>query len=143
MLHINPKSLSKLSHNIHRNSDTLRHYPGDTALTMNATAKANMSSNGDDPTGIGRWNWTRLEGRYKIFSTWILAYRPCTNKSRLSTTWSQHVRYFRDQGIVKPHPRDQFDKDLIIFIIKTLRKGDNVVPGINMNEDTRSGKLAQ
>ena len=42
MLHINPKSLSKLSHNIHRNSDTPWHYPGGTTLTMNATTKAHM-----------------------------------------------------------------------------------------------------
>ena len=40
-------------------------------------------------------------------------------------------------------PRDKFDKDLISFITKILRKGENVVLGIDMNEDARSGKLAQ
>ena len=92
MLHINLKSLSKLSHNINQNSDTPWHYPGDTALTMNATAKAHMSSRGIDPTGLGQWTWTSLEGRYKILSTCISAYCLCTNKFGLSTTWSQHVQ---------------------------------------------------
>ena len=32
---------------------------------MNAIVKAHRSSNGDNPTGLGRWTWTRLEGRYK------------------------------------------------------------------------------
>ena len=104
MLNINPKSLLKLSHNTHRNLDTPWRYPGGTALTMNATAKAHMTSTGNDSTGLGRWTWTHLEGRYKTFSTCISAYRPCTNKEGLSTTWNQHVRYFRDQGIAEPHP---------------------------------------
>ena len=53
------------------------------------------------------------------------------------------MQYFRDQGIVKPHQRSQFDKDLISFITKTLRKGDSLVLGIDMNEDARFDKLAQ
>ena len=112
------------------------------ALTMNATAKAHMSY-GKDPTGLGRWIRTRLEGRYKIFFTCISVYCSCTNKTGLSPTWSQQVRYFRDQGIAEPHLRDQFDKDLIKFITKTLQTGDNVVLSIDMNEDTCTGKLAQ
>ena len=138
MLHINPKSLSKLSRNIHRNSDTPWYYPGGTALTV----KAHISSSGISPTRLGQWTWTCLEGRYKIFSTCILAYYPFTNKSSLPTTWRQYLQYFSDQGIIKTHPRNKFDEDLICFITKTLRKGYNVILGIDMNEDARSGKLA-
>ena len=61
----------------------------------------------------------------------------------LSTTWNQHVRYFRDHGIVEPHPRAQFNEVLTSFISKTLRKGENIVLGIDMNEDVRTGTLAQ
>ena len=53
MLNINPKLLSKLSFNVHCNSDTPWRYPGGMALTMNATAKAHMSSNKKRPY------WTR------------------------------------------------------------------------------------
>ena len=122
MLHIKPKLFSKLSHNIHQNSNTPWHYPGSIALTMNTTAKAHMLYTGIDSTGLGQWTWTCLEGRYKIFSTCILAYCPCTNKPGLLTTWRKHVQYFRDQGIVKPHSRDKFGKDLISSITKTLGK---------------------
>ena len=91
MLNTNLKLSSKLSHNIHRNFDTLEHYPEGIALTMNAATEAHMSSTGTDPTGLGRWTWTRLERRYKIFFIFISTYCPCTSKSGLSTTWSQHV----------------------------------------------------
>ena len=57
--------------------------------------------------------------------------------------WNQRVGYFRDHGIIEPHPRMQFDKDLISFISKVMLKGNNIVLSIDMNEDVRTGTLAQ
>ena len=61
---------------------------------MNTTAKAHISSSGVDLTGLGRWNWTRLEGQYNTFSTCDSAYCPCASNSGLSTTW-------KDRNFVK------------------------------------------
>lgn len=52
MLNINPKSLSKLSHNIHCNVNTPWNYPGGTVLTINTTIKVHMSSTVADPSGL-------------------------------------------------------------------------------------------
>ena len=58
-------------------------------------------------------------------------------------TWNQHVRYFSEKGITSPNPRDIFDIDLIALLQIILANGDNVVLGIDMNEDVQTGKLAK
>ena len=75
----------------------------------------------------------RLEGRLNTFVTYIAAYQPCRNEKDISSTWNQHVRYFREKGITSPNPRDLFDADLIALLQIILRNGDNVVLGIDMN----------
>ena len=61
----------------------------------------------------------------------------------IASTWNQHVCYFTDKGHLAPNPRNIFDDDLIIFLQRTLLKGDNVVLGIYINEEVRSGNLAK
>ena len=85
----------------------------------------------------------RLEGRLNTFVTYIAAYRPCCNEKDVASTWNQHVRYFSEKGITSPNPRDLFDVDLIALLQIILRNGDNVVLGIDMNKDVRTGKLAK
>lgn len=109
----------------------------------NATSKARMSSSGIDSTGLSRWTWTWLEDRYKTFATYIFTYCPCISKSKQSTTWNQYVHYFRDRRISELHPRDVFDGNFIDFLCQILRRGDNVVLGIDINEDVRSSKVAK
>ena len=53
------------------------------------------------------------------------------------------MQYFRDQGIIEPHPRDHFDNDLISFRTKSSNIGDNVILGTDTNKDTRYEKLAK
>ena len=57
--------------------------------------------------------------------------------------WNQHVRYFSKKGITLPNQRDLFDVNLIALLQIILANGDNVVLGIDMNEDVRTGKLAK
>ena len=47
-----------------------------------------------DLTGLGRWNWVRLQGENGIKSRFISAYRPCASKQGTGTVWSQHVNYY-------------------------------------------------
>ena len=58
-------------------------------------------------------------------------------------TWNQHVRYFKDKGIQSPNPRDNFDDNLINSLKIMLQNNYNVVLGMDMNEDMRSGKIAR
>ena len=143
MINVNPSSLSKISFNVHANDDTPWNYPGGTALTVDRISRGHHASNGVDSSGLGRWTWIRLEGKLNTFASYIAAYRPCHNDKDVASTWNQHVRYFSDQGIQSPNPRDIFDDDLIALLRIMLQNGDNVILGIDMNEDVRTGKLAK
>ena len=110
---------------------------------MDRVSKAHMRTSGEDSTGLGRWTWVRLEGCLNTFATYISAYKPCVNVGGITLTWNQHVRYFTDKGNIAPNPRDIFDGDLITLLTQILRKGDNVILGINTNEDVCSGNLAK
>ena len=135
MINVNPSSLSKIAFNTHTNEDTPWNYPGGAAMTVDRICRSHHTKNGVDSSGLGRWTWMRLEGRLNTFVTYIAAYRPCRNERDVASTWNQHVRYFSEKGITSPNPRDIFDVDLIALLQIILANGDNVVLGIDMNED--------
>ena len=143
MINLYLSSLSKISFNEHVNDDTPWYYPYDTALTMDQISRGHHVGNGVDSSGLGRWTWIRLEGKLNTFSSYIAVYWPCRNKKDLPSTWNQHVRYFSDKGTQSLNPRDIFNDDLIALLWIMLQNGDNVVLGIDMNEDLRTGKLAK
>ena len=142
MTNVNPASLSKISFNVHANKDTPWNYPGGTALTVDRISRGHHISNGVDSSGLGRWMWICLEGRLNTLASYIAAYQPCRNEKDVVSTWNQHIRYFSDKGIQSPNPRDIFDDNLIALLWIMLRNGDNVILGIDMNEDVQTSKLA-
>ena len=90
-------------------------------------------------SGLVRWTWIRLEGRLNTFVSYIAAYLPCRNVKDVASTWNEHIRYFSEKEIPSLNPRDIFDDDLIALLCIMLRNGDNVILGIDMNEDVRTG----
>ena len=145
MINMNSSSLSKIAFNVHANVDTPWYYPGGTALTVDCISRRHHTANGVDSSGLGRWRWIRLEGRLNTFASYIAAYRPyrpCRNVKDVALTWNQHVRYCSKKGIISSNPRNIFNDDLIALLRIMLRNGDNVILGIDMNKDMRTGKLA-
>ena len=57
--------------------------------------------------------------------------------------WTQHVNHFREKGIREPDPRKIFDDHLIEAVKEWMDLGDNVIIGIDMNDDVRTGHLAK
>ena len=143
MTNVNPSSLSKISFNVHANNDTLWNYPYGTALTVDPISRGHHVCKIVDLFGLCRWTWIDLEGRLNIFSSYIAAYRPCRNAKDVALTLNQHVRYSNDKGIQSPNPRDIFDDDLISLLQLMLQNEDNVIVGIDMNEDLQNGNLAK
>lgn len=143
MFNIIPSSVSKISYNKQSNENTPWCLPGGTVIKTDTNFKAHQLHSNINSTGHGRWKWTWLEGKYETYTTYIYAYYPCANKSGLSTTWNQHMPYFRDKSIQESHHRNNFDNDLIDFLKQVLRRGDNMFLGIDMNEDARISKLAK
>ena len=145
MKQYNPKSLSYTSSNQHQKEESPWNRVGGTAITIDEGFASHRTSQGTgrDKTGLGRWIWTRVRGCDQIHTRIISAYRPCKS-SGINSTWIQHINYFRrEKDIEVKDPRDKFDDDLIKEIKQWLELGDNVILGIDMNEDIRTGKLAR
>jgi hypothetical protein len=96
-------------------------------------------SQGSDDTGLGRWAWLRLEGQRGHHLRVISAYRPTTNHSAgTGTVHAQQERYFtsKDRDI---EPRMAFYTDLFEAVDSWKREGDQIILGIDANEDVRTG----
>ena len=138
-----PHSFSKLTNNINELKTTSCYQPGGVAFTLQNNTRAHQAAYGYDKTGLGRWIWNRLRGKDTTFITIVSAYRPCNNKG-ISTVWSQQCRYFRDENQIKtPNPIEIFNNDLITELKKWILRGDNIIIGINMNDDVRKNNLTK
>jgi hypothetical protein len=63
---------------------------------------------GQDPTGLGRWTWTRFRGRDNVCLRVAVVYAPCKSSGPL-TAWSQQMAYFNSHSnpawLSDPNPR--------------------------------------
>eukprot|EP00978_Attheya_sp_CCMP212_P046229 scaffold379767_cov59-Attheya_sp.AAC.6 len=50
-----------------------------------------------DPTGLGRWTWTRFRGKGQMCLRVVVVYVPCVSTGPLSV-WSQHLAYFNSMN---------------------------------------------
>ena len=99
-------------------------------------------SNGQDPTGLGRWIWTLLQGRQGIQIRIISGYRPVDDRSnRPFTVYSQHEYYFNNTITANGYrnPRTAFFEDLDNSIKEWMAAGDQIILGIDANEDIHTG----
>ena len=85
---------------------------GGTGTLVTDDAAHQAKKHGKDPTGLGRWCWSLLEGKRGIKVRLISAYPPCTSQGHKSV-FQQHRQYFllRNQDI---DPRQQMLDDLYI-----------------------------
>jgi hypothetical protein len=98
-------------------------------------------SRGGDPTGLGRWAWTRIEGSDNTHTRLVSVYRPCEPSSPgPGTVYEQHRRFYGDQDI---DPREAVLDDLREDILAWQEEGDIIILGMDANCDTRSRKLKE
>lgn len=109
---------------------------GGTSVWTMGTARDRSSTMGTDESGLGRWSWTRLAGREGITIRIISCYRPTYNPRYPGSTWSQQRAYFDDNNIDRD-PREQFFRDLFRELATWTAAGDQIVLGIDLNEDVR------
>ena len=87
-----------------------------------------------------------LPGRGGVNVRVVAAYRPVLNKSGILSVWSQQRSYF-DSINDDRCPREIFTADLCKEIVEWLETGDQLVIGLDANEDVRNGgflaRLAQ
>jgi hypothetical protein len=56
--------------------------------------------------------------------------------------WNQQ-RYLYDLEKISADPIDKFDRDIGEYVSDCLNAGEQVVLGIDVNEDTRTGSFSQ
>ena len=70
----------------------LPYQPGGTGLILSHTMVPRMIGKGADIRGLGRWSWTRLQGKTKAVTV-LSAYRPYKlSSSGVQTVYEQHAR---------------------------------------------------
>ena len=115
--------------------------PGGVSLWSIGVGFHRTQSTGQDPSGLGRWAWTRYRGRQGIHLRVVTAYRPVLNPSGAMSVWNQHKTHFEAKDDVRC-PRAIFIVDILKEVQAWLEEGDQIVIGIDANEDVRTGKLA-
>ena len=113
---------------------------------MDANLLSHMEKQGfgKDKTGLGRWTWCRIRGCDNIFTRFISAYRPCRNVTSMQGCWAQQINFFRNElNIRNPDPRKIFDEDLCKELDTWNELGDNLVLGIDLNDDAQNSLLAR
>ena len=87
---------------------------------------------------LGRWVWVQYEGRDNISLRVVTAYRPVRNKDDAGLVWSQQQSYLLQQGYESTIcPLKVYDNDLAKMIKDWIEDGEQVVLGIDANEDLR------
>ena len=99
-----------------------------------------IMSTGKDPTGLGRWCWTCFQGKNGIKVRTISVYRPCEAPGA-TTTYQQQLRLLRHHQ-VEFQPREALYEDLYMECADWIEEGNQLILGIDANEDVRTGATA-
>ena len=117
---------------------------GGTAYFLNQDMCLRQIEQGEDPTKLGRWIWTLLRGRQGIQVRVISGYRPVEDRSnRPFTVFSQHEYYFNQVSTPRGYrnPRIAFFEDLNVCIQSWINDGDQIILGMDTNEDIHSDTI--
>jgi hypothetical protein len=94
-----------------------------------------------DPSRMGRWSSINLQRKDQCSVRFISAYRCVRNINGPLSVWNQQ-RFILDTDIQTEDPLEAFNHDLIQNIKKWLSLGDQVILGIDVNEDIRYRSFA-
>jgi exonuclease III len=108
---------------------------GGTAVITRGETSFHYSGCGRDPSNLGRWCWTRYQGKNNCFLCVISFYRPCLrhNPGKLSVT-AQHRNYFHTQDDDRD-PRLAFMEDLNTALQEWITLGDQLIVCGDINKN--------
>jgi hypothetical protein len=131
---------SNLAHNVREVDDTDRLQAGGTGLCIGAEHQGRCRTHGQDPTGLGRWAWTRIQGTSDYNTSLFSAYRPCASSNPgIGTVYSQHIRHLLSS--TSEETRTQFLLDLVDAIHARQAAGDIIILGVDLNQDVRHRQI--
>ena len=116
-----------------------QHLHGGTGVISIDEAACRIRGMGRDPSGMGRWCYTRYQGKGGKATRFYSAYRPCKSASSSGglTVYSQQISEMVKKDDLRC-PRVAFLDDLRAEIGNALSLGDKIVIGADLNTDLRS-----
>ena len=126
------------AYNTHENFSR-RQYGGTFQLTFGELA-ARVVDTGVDERQLGRYAWTKFQGRHGHVTRIISVYVPCKThrSSGTLTIINQHRRYFEAQGMTDC-PRSILLADIQHLLSQWRQDGDRVIAFIDANENMLGG----
>ena len=89
---------------------------------------------GSDKAKLGRWTWTRYQGKHDSFLRCVSVYRPCSRNCGAETVAAQHRQYLQSVNDDRD-PRTAFMEDLEMELQDWLSKGDHIILGGDLNQE--------
>ena len=117
---------------------------GGVAQLTTGTLAHRAIENGADPSGLGRWVWTRHIGRHGTSLRIITGYRPVPN-SHSDGPWqvaNQHEAYLLAHDDDRD-ARTAFLADLHLSMITWIASGDSIILQLDANEHVRQGEVVR
>ena len=130
----------RFSYNIHDESGEQVQWGGTGVLLFDDFRTRQHGKMGSDPENLGRWTWARVQGREGKFLRLISGYKPVKNTTDEGSVYQQQLRYFRSRGTFED-PRTLFDLHLKHQLQEWLQEGDQIILGLDANEDVRNGPV--
>jgi hypothetical protein len=93
-----------------------------------------------DSSGMGRWSSVRLWGKNQ--RRFVTAYRCVKNFHGPLSAWNQQ-QFILDSCNQEEDPIEAFDTDIIVCLKQWIETGDQIILGIDVYEDIRSGTFAR
>jgi hypothetical protein len=126
------------AYNTHENFSR-RQYGGTFQLTFGELA-ARVVDTGVDDRNLGRYAWTKFQGRTGHVARIISIYVPCktSRSSGTLTVMNQQRRYLEDQGI-QDCPRSILMADICALLHTWRQDGERLVAFIDANENMTDG----
>lgn len=96
-------------------------------------ASHRANSKGSDPSGLGRWSWTKYQGKGGLSLQVVVAYCPHTKGGDLSV-YGQHRHWYHKTGSPRI-PRQAFWEDLLAALQQWIHNGDQLIVMGNWNQE--------
>ena len=122
-----------------------RYQPGGVAsFTTNKLAyKIFGKNNGQDESNLGRWVWTKYQGKDGKILRVVTVYRPVKKgEGGSQSTYKQHLRWLVKNKDDRD-PRTALMEDLSLQIEEWRDKGESIVVMGDFNEDVRSNNMRE
>ena len=97
---------------------------------------------GKDSSQMGRWCWTQYRGKNGITLRVISGYRCVENMSGVLSAWSQQTLHLESQKC-EVDPRKKFTQDLVCELSGWMEQGDQIVLGLDLNENVVTAEFTQ